>query len=136
MIRRAAGLSLLAATAVAAPPESVTILRDAYGIPHIFTRGANTARRSGYANGWAQAEDRLFQMDILRRAATGRLAERLGPDYLLMDEVARRDGFTRDERTRLFAALRARDRRAAEAQISRKKGWRRPHAAHFVKVTA
>ena len=33
-------------------------------------------------------------MDVLRRAATGRLAELLGPSYLLMDEVVRRDGFT------------------------------------------
>src|SRR5262245_56557955 len=54
-------------------------------------------------------------MDILRRAATGRLAERLGPSYLLMDQVARRDGFTADERERFFRRLSRRDRRALEA---------------------
>src|SRR5262245_11695744 len=108
-------LLALACPALAAPPDAVTIQRDAWGVPHVFTHGRHALERGAYGNGYAQAEDRLFQMDILRRAATGRLAERLGPDYLLMDEVARRDGFTRDERTRLFAALRARDRRAAEA---------------------
>lgn len=54
-------------------------------------------------------------MDILRRAATGRLAKMLGPDYLLMDEVVRRDGFTAAEQARFFRRLTARDRRALEA---------------------
>ena len=108
-------LLALACRALAAPPDAVMIQRDAWGVPHVFTHGRHALERGAYGNGYAQAEDRLFQMDILRRAATGHLAERLGPDYLLMDEVARRDGFTRDERTRLFAALRARDRRALEA---------------------
>jgi len=60
------------AAAALAAPESVTILRDAYGVPHLFLGGPGAARRSAYANGYAQAEDRLFQMDLLRRAATGR----------------------------------------------------------------
>jgi penicillin amidase len=66
-------------------------------------------------NGPAQAEVRLFEMDILRRAATGRLAELLGLGYLLMDEVARRDGYTPAERARFVARLPKRDRRALEA---------------------
>jgi hypothetical protein len=43
------------------------------------------------------------------------LAELLGPCYLLMDEVARRDGYTPAERARFVARLPKRDRRALEA---------------------
>src|SRR5262249_34460153 len=116
MARLLAWLLLLWAPAIpAATPEAVTILRDAYGVPHIFTSGRNAAVRGAFAYGYAEAEDRLFQMDILRRAATGRLAEMLGPDYLLMDEVNRRDGFTLDERQQIFGRLGPRDRRLIEA---------------------
>ncbi|HTC23950.1 MAG TPA: penicillin acylase family protein, partial [Gemmatimonadales bacterium] len=100
---------------LAAPPGVVTILRDAYGVPHVFTEGAQALERGAYANGYAQAEDRLFEMDILRRAATGRLAALLGPSYLAMDEVVRRDGFAASERRRLFEHLSPRDRRVLEA---------------------
>jgi len=106
---------LAAATALAAPPEAVTILRDRWGVPHLFTSGRDAAERGAFANGYAQAEDRLFQMDILRRAATGRLAEMLGPSYLLMDEVARRDGFPLADRQRLFQRLSRRNQRSLEA---------------------
>src|SRR2546428_9843798 len=113
-------LGLLAAVAGprrldASPPDAVTILRDAYGVPHIFTSGRRARQRGAFGNGYAQAEDRLFEMDILRRAATGRLAELLGPDFLLMDEVVRRDGFTVEERARLVERLSPRNRGALEA---------------------
>src|SRR5262245_8681355 len=105
----------LASVAAGDGPEAVTILRDAYGVPHLFNHGRGALIRGAYANGWAQAEDRLFEMDVLRRAATGRLSETLGPTYLLMDQVARRDGFTRDERTRIFRRLSRSDQRQIEA---------------------
>src|SRR5438034_1838928 len=101
--------------AAIAAPEAVTIVRDAYGVPHLFTGGAGALERGAYGNGYAQAEDRLFEMDILRRAATGRLAEMLGPDFLLMDEVVRRDGLTPKELGRQLARLSRRNRRALEA---------------------
>jgi penicillin G amidase len=104
-----------AVVASARSPDEVTILRDRWGVPHIFAAGRGAGERVAYGNGYAQAEDRLFEMDILRRAATGRLAEMLGPDYLLMDEVVRRDGFTAAEQARFFRRLTARDRRALEA---------------------
>src|SRR5262245_19731912 len=116
-IGRVAILIALVAVTVgqAQPSETVTILRDRWGVPHIFTDGPGASDRAAYANGYAQAEDRLFEMDILRRAGTGRLAETLGAGYLLMDEVVRRDGFTADERARFFRRLAQRDRRALEA---------------------
>src|SRR5262249_57690879 len=95
------------------------ILRDRGGVPHIFTSGPGASERSAYANGYAQAEDRLFEMDILRRAGTGRLAETLGPSYLLMDEVVRRDGYTSAELHKLFARLSARDRRSPQGEPHR-----------------
>jgi penicillin amidase len=95
--------------------DTVTILRDRWGVPHIFTSGRDAGDRAAYANGYAQAEDRLFEMDVLRRAGSGRLADMLGSGYLLMDEVVRRDGFTAAERARFFRRLAPRDRRALEA---------------------
>src|SRR5262245_26632512 len=106
---------LMAAPLLAATPESVTIHRDAFGVPHFFIDGPRALELGAYANGYAQAEDRLFQMTILRRAATGRLAELLGGSYLRMDEVNRRDAFTAAERERLFRKLPARSRRSLEA---------------------
>jgi len=100
---------------LAAPPEAVTILRDKWGVPHVFTDGPGARDRGAYGEGYAQAEDRLFQMDVLRRAATGHLAEMLGPDFLLMDEVVRRDGFTTDELEHFFRALPTGDQRSLEA---------------------
>ena len=116
-IGRVALLIALVAVTVsrAQSPELVTILRDRWGVPHIFTDGRDAADRAAYANGYAQAEDRLFEMDVLRRAGTGRLAETLGAGYLLMDEVVRRDGFTAAERAGFFRRLAKRDRRALEA---------------------
>jgi penicillin G amidase len=115
---RSSLVALVIALAVpcrAATPDAVTIRRDAYGVPHIFTDGPDALVHGSYANGYAQAEDRLFQMSILRRAATGRLAEALGPGYLRMDEVVRRDGFTAAELDRLYRRLPARSRRSLEA---------------------
>ncbi len=108
-------LVCLVGVARAQTPETVTILRDAWGVPHVFADGAGAAERAAYANGYAQAEDRLFEMDVLRRGGTGRLAEMLGSDYVLMDEVVRRDGYTTTELERFAARLPARDRRSLEA---------------------
>jgi penicillin amidase len=55
--------------------EPVEVVRDRHGIPHIF---AGSARDLFFAQGFVHAEDRLFQMDLVRRAAAGRLSEVLG----------------------------------------------------------
>ncbi|HUX85417.1 MAG TPA: penicillin acylase family protein, partial [Chloroflexota bacterium] len=64
----------------------VEILRDSYGVPHIY---AQTERDLFYGLGFAMAQDRLWLMDYLRRKATGRLAELLGESYLRQDELYR-----------------------------------------------
>jgi penicillin G amidase len=64
----------------------VEILYDNYGVPHIYAQNAEDAY---FALGYAHAQDRLFQMEMLRRAASGRLAEVLGPDLLKVDKLFR-----------------------------------------------
>lgn len=65
----------------------VEILRDRSAIPHIF--GQNEADIF-YALGFAHAQDRLWQMTMLRRTAQGRLSEIFGPRTAQIDEVIRR----------------------------------------------
>jgi len=60
---------------------------DALGVPHIRAASLEDAL---FAQGYVTAQDRLFQMDGLRRMAAGELAEILGPGYLESDRVARR----------------------------------------------
>jgi penicillin amidase len=71
---------------------AVSIARDAHGIPHIQ---ADNDRDLFFGFGFAMAQDRLFQLDHLRRKAHGRLAEILGPDGLETDIVARTIGHSR-----------------------------------------
>lgn len=68
---------------VAAP---ITIARDARGIPHIR---AGNAHDLFFAQGFAEASDRLFEMDLTRRYAYGRLAEVFGARALPIDENMR-----------------------------------------------
>ena len=71
---------------------AVTIERDRWGIPHIFADGH---RDLWFGFGYAMAQDRLFQMDYLRRKGLGRLAEILGPEGVPLDLVARTVGLNR-----------------------------------------
>jgi penicillin amidase len=64
----------------------VEILRDRWGINHIY---AETEHDLFFAQGWAAARDRLFQLELWRRQATGTVAELLGPRELQRDIGAR-----------------------------------------------
>jgi penicillin amidase len=66
--------------------QPVNVYYDQYGIPHIE---AQTEEDAYYALGYVHAQDRLFQMEMLRRAAGGRLAEILGPDLVKVDKFFR-----------------------------------------------
>ena len=72
--------------------QPVRIIRDADGIPHIY---AATERDMTFAQGWLHAEDRLFQLDVSRRTASGTLAELLGPPALGSDIQLRTLGILR-----------------------------------------
>lgn len=54
----------------------VTVKRDDWGVPHIY---ADHETDAYFALGYCQAQDRLFQMEMMRRLAQGELAELLGP---------------------------------------------------------
>ena len=62
--------------------ESVEIIRDEYGINHIY---AKNQQDLFFAQGYAAAADRLFQFEVWRRQATGTVAEILGPRELKRD---------------------------------------------------
>ncbi|MEO6363387.1 MAG: penicillin acylase family protein, partial [Caldimonas sp.] len=79
----------VAATGLRAP---VSVTRDALGVPTV--RGSDRGDVA-FATGWLHAQDRFFQMDLLRRAATGELAALLGKTLLPVD---------RDRRIHRFAA--------------------------------
>src|SRR6185295_7749521 len=70
----------------------VEILRDAYGVPHIFAASLEDAH---FALGYVHAQDRLWQMEMNRRVAAGRLAEVLGPGALESDRFLRTLGVRR-----------------------------------------
>ena len=74
----------LAIAGLAAP---VRIVRDRWGVPHIY---AESTMDLFTAQGFVQAEDRLFQMDLWRRAAQGRLSEVLGANFIERDAMTRR----------------------------------------------
>ncbi len=71
---------------VAGLSQPVEILRDLWGINHIYAR--NEADLF-FAQGYAAAKDRLFQFEMWRRQATGTVAEILGPREARRDQGAR-----------------------------------------------
>lgn len=66
--------------------RNLTIVRDALGVPHI---DASSDEDAFFGFGFAVAQDRLFQLDYLRRKARGRLAELLGPEAIESDRLYR-----------------------------------------------
>lgn len=72
--------------------KSVEITRDRIGIPHI-TAASDSDLMFGF--GVAMAQDRLWQLDWLRRRANGRLAEVLGTGSIESDRLARTVGLNR-----------------------------------------
>ena len=95
--------------------DQVTIYRDERGVPHIF---ADTNYGLFVGFGYAVAQDRLWQLELFRRAAYGRLAEVLGPQHpvtnlggggaplaLSIDMTRRTNSYTSLELDQQFAML-------------------------------
>jgi penicillin G amidase len=72
--------------------HEVTVERDRWGVPHIR---AASVEDLAEAQGYVMAQDRLWQMDLLRRVARGRLSEILGEKTLAIDKNFRTLGFSR-----------------------------------------
>ncbi len=66
--------------------QPVEVLRDRWGIPHIYAKNQHDLF---FAQGFVAAQDRLFQIDLWRRIAVGETAEILGPAALVRDHFAR-----------------------------------------------
>jgi penicillin amidase len=79
----------------------VTVYRDAFAVPHIFARHETDLYR---AVGWCMAQDRLFQMDLLRRVTTGRLSEVIGERTVGVDHLMRALRLTEKSRAMLADA--------------------------------
>jgi penicillin amidase len=72
--------------------RSVEIIRDANGVPHIFAANDQDAT---FALGYVHAQDRLLQMELMRRFGAGRLSEIVGASALRIDRMARTLGMYR-----------------------------------------
>jgi penicillin G amidase len=66
--------------------NKVEVWFDSYGIPHIYAENKNDLYM---AMGYLHAQERLFQMELVRRIAPGRLSEILGKDLLPTDKFFR-----------------------------------------------
>jgi penicillin amidase len=72
--------------------KEVTVERDGWGVPHIR---ASSVEDLAEAQGYVMAQDRLWQMDLLRRVARGQLSEILGKSTLAIDKDFRTMEFGR-----------------------------------------
>lgn len=66
--------------------QMVEVIRDRWGVPHIY---AKTVHDLFFAQGYVAAQDRLWQLDLWRRNAEGKLAEVVGPSAVKRDTFAR-----------------------------------------------
>ena len=101
-----------AKTVLRVDSDEVAILRDSYGVPHVF---AATPRGLFYGDGYAVAEDRLWQLEQYRRDAQGKLAEIQGREALARDREVRLHGYTAAELRAMSAALQPEERLIFEA---------------------
>src|SRR6266481_5479587 len=91
--------------------KEVIVERDRWGVPHIR---ADSVEDLAEAQGYVMAQDRLWQMDLLRRVARGQLSEILGPTTLSIDKDFRTLGLSRAA-ARDVAQLDAESRKLMEA---------------------
>ncbi len=86
LVARSALPQLDGSLAVRGLSAPVTVVRDGQGVPTIE---AGSYADLYFAQGYVTAQDRLWQMDVMRRAAAGELSEIIGEDTLKMDREQR-----------------------------------------------
>ena len=89
-------------TLLAPDGSTIIIHRDDYGVPHIVADNQNAV---SFGQGFAEAQDRLYQMDLNRRGSLGRLSEWFGDLTMDMDKDIRRLGYTKLEYDEMFTEL-------------------------------
>src|SRR4051812_2747264 len=67
--------------------DEVQVIRDRWGVPHIYAQNVDDLFM---AQGFVVAQDRLWQMELARRLAEGRLSEIVGAEGLAHDRLYRR----------------------------------------------
>ncbi|HET7411981.1 MAG TPA: penicillin acylase family protein [Pararhizobium sp.] len=77
---------------------SISVDRDKYGVPHITAQDDHDA---AFALGFVHAQDRLFEMDLLRRYGEGRISEFAGKGGVPRDRLMRTLGLTRSAQEEL-----------------------------------
>jgi acyl-homoserine lactone acylase PvdQ len=92
--------------------ETADIVRNSYGVPSVY---AKTTGGVWFGDGWAQAQDRLVQLELTRRAVEGTLSGIFGSPELGQDETARTFFYTSAEVRKQFQSMPAADRDALEA---------------------
>jgi penicillin amidase len=97
--------------AVSGLRQETEVLRDAYGVPHIYAKNIDDAQ---FALGYLHAQDRLWQMEVNRRLAAGRLAELFGRPAVDADKFLRTLGIRRAAQA-MFDSYSPADRRLLEA---------------------
>jgi penicillin amidase len=101
----------------------IEIARDPRGVPHIFAANLDDAT---FALGFVHAQDRLWQMEAMRRFASGRLSEVAGARTLSSDRMMRTLGFERLVEKQ-FAALSDDARRALSRYAEGVNAWLLEH---------
>src|SRR5438876_3493752 len=77
---------------VAGLREPVEVVRDRWGVPHIYARNTHDLY---FAQGFVMASERLFQMEVTARLGTGRLSEAFGDLTVPIDRFIRSVGWNR-----------------------------------------
>ena len=98
---------------------SVEIVRDRWGVPHIF---GSTDHDAFFGLGYAHAQDRLWQMEMNRRIGAGRLSEVLGDATLSIDKFQRTMGYYRAVQGD-YAAVDDRSRATLDAYAAGVNAW-------------
>lgn len=104
---------------VAGPERAVRIVRDENGVAHVF---AETERDLIFAQGFVHAQDRFWQMDLMRKRSAGRLSEWFGASALRQDRTARASGFSQAAE-RLWAQFPAEEKPLLEAYAAGVNAW-------------
>lgn len=71
--------------------SNVTVFRDERGMPHIYAENEHDLY---FAVGYIMSQERLWQMDLIRRATSGRLSEIFGASYVQTDLFLRSLGIS------------------------------------------
>ena len=112
VVRNRVGAKATPGETVGFGSEQATIYRDSYGVPHIY---ANQTPGTWFGAGYAQAEDRLVQLELVRRAFEGTLSAIFGSSELNMDQTMRTYFYTPAEVSAQLNSLPLQYRQALQA---------------------